>query len=89
MSVTVLAFAKSFVAGRLSANEFANSFMELWKFERDSNLLQKDEDDLSECLSNTFCLADLYNPDSDRDDYELDEDQLRQKITEIITEFKL
>ena len=89
MSVTVLALAKSFKNNRLSANEFANPFMELWKFERDINLLQKDDDDLSECLSSIFCLADLYNPDSDRDDYELDETQLRTKISELIKKFNL
>ncbi len=39
MSFTDL--AKSFKNNRLSVNEFANSFMELWEFEKDINLLQR------------------------------------------------
>ncbi len=89
MSITVLALAKSFAAERLSADEFSNSYMELWKFERDSNLLQKDEDNLNECLSSIFCLADLYNPDADREEYELDKGQLRTKVIEVIEKFML
>ena len=89
MSVTILALAKLFVAERLSGKEFTNSFIELWKFERDNALLQIDKDDVSECLSSVFCLADLYNPNPDRDDYELDEDQLRVEIKELITKFRL
>ncbi|TAK59873.1 colicin immunity domain-containing protein [Methylobacter sp.] len=87
MSVTVLALAKSFVMERLSAEEFSNAYMEIWKFERDSEILLKDDAKLSECLSSIFCLADLYNPESDRDEYELDEEQLRQKVSSLIANF--
>lgn len=89
MSVTILEFARSFVEGRLSADDFAKSYIELWKIERDKNLLQQDEDNLSECLSSIFCLADLYNPDSDRDDYELDGEQLRAGVGELIEKISL
>lgn len=89
MSITVLALAKSFSTERLTAEEFSNSYMELWKFERDSDLHQEDADNLNECLSSIFCLADLFNPDADREEYELDEDQLRAKVTELIEKFKL
>ncbi|EHI9271109.1 colicin immunity protein [Vibrio vulnificus] len=89
MSITVLALAKSFSTERLSADEFSNAYMELWKFERDSNLLQEDESSLSECLSSIFCMADLYNPEPDREEYELDEEQFRVKVVELIEKFKL
>ena len=89
MSITVLALAKSFSTERLTAEEFSNSYMELWKFERDSNLLQEDSDNLNECLSSIFCLADLFNPEADREEYEFDEDQLRVKVIELIEQFKL
>lgn len=85
MSKTLLDFAKSFVAGRLSAGEFANSYMELWKIERDNKILQNDPDRLSERLSTIFCLADLYNQASDRESYELDECQLRTEIEKQLT----
>ncbi|MES2661949.1 MAG: colicin immunity domain-containing protein [Pseudomonadota bacterium] len=88
MSMTVLALAKSFTEEKLSAEQFSNSYMEIWKFERDSNLLQKDDSSLSECLSTIFCLADLYNPEINRDEYELDEKQLRVKVAESIANLK-
>lgn len=86
--MTVLALAKSFTEEKLSAEQFSNSYMEIWKFERDSNLLQKDDSSLSECLSTIFCLADLYNPEINRDEYELDEKQLRVKVAESIANLK-
>ncbi len=89
MSVTVLALARSFSIERLSADEFSSAYMELWRFERDNNILIEDESRLSECLSSIFCLADLYNPQCCREEYELDEEQLRVKVTELISKFKL
>ncbi|MBE4608850.1 colicin immunity domain-containing protein [Vibrio navarrensis] len=89
MSITVLALAKSFSNERLSADEFSNAYMEIWKFERDNNILKNDGSSLSECISSIFCLADLYNPASDRQEYELDENQLRMKVSEIIDYFNL
>ncbi|GGY45672.1 colicin immunity protein [Bacterioplanes sanyensis] len=80
MSITILALAKSFSSGRLTSSEFSNAYIELWRFERDNNLLQKDESSLSECLSSIFCVADLYNPDADREEYELDDEQLLSKV---------
>ncbi|WP_039912726.1 colicin immunity domain-containing protein [Cellvibrio mixtus] len=88
MSLTVLSLAKSFVMERLSADQFSDAYMEIWKFERDSNLFQKDEAKLNGCLSSIFCLADLYNPESDREEYELDEKQLRNKISELISDLE-
>ena len=81
MSITLYKFAQSFVSGRLSAEKFVDSFQEMWKIERDDGLLSEDEDRLSEALSSIFCLADLYNPDDDREDYELDENQLREEVS--------
>lgn len=89
MSITILALAKSFSTERLTAYEFSNAYMELWKFERDSNLLQNDESDLSECLSSIFCIADLYNPEPDREEYELDDEHLRGKVVELLEKYKL
>jgi hypothetical protein len=87
MSATLFKFARSFVNGRLTADEFANAFLELWKIERDSGLLRADEDRLSVCLSSIFCVADLYNPDSDRDAYELDSTQLRIAVDTLIQQY--
>ncbi len=89
MSTTILEFARSFVNGRLTADQFVDSYQELWKIERDNKRLLDDPDELSECLSTIFCLADLYNPESDREEYELSEDQLLQKVDENISKHDL
>ncbi|GKX58675.1 colicin immunity protein [Leminorella grimontii] len=82
----IFEFAKSFVNERLSAEIFSEAYIELWRIERDLGLLIKDEDTLSKCLSSIFCLADSYNPDSDREKYELDSDQLYSQVKILINE---
>ena len=89
MNVTILEFARSFVNERLLADEFANAYMELWKIERDNNVLQEYEGNVDECLSSIFCVADIYNPNSDRDDYELDEDKLRAEVKRLMEQYRL
>ena len=80
MSLTILEFARSLVNGRITPQVFVEAYIELYQIERDNNILINDEDSISECLSSIFCLADLYNPDSDREEYELDESQLIEQI---------
>lgn len=88
MSNLILDFARSFTDERLSASAFAKAYIELWRIERDKKSILNYDEKLSECLSTIFCLADLYNPDIDRDDYELDDEQLRSKVLELIKELK-
>ncbi|MBT0720773.1 colicin immunity protein [Tatumella sp. TA1] len=88
MSNLILDFAKSFTEERLSANAFAEAYIELWRIERDNKNILNYEERVSECLSSIFCLADLYNPDSDKDDYELNDEQLRDKILELFNTLK-
>lgn len=81
MSITLFEFVRSFVDGRISAPTFSDAYTELWRIERDSGLLQKDEPRLSECLSSVFCATDMYCADSEgREVYELDEDQLKSEV---------
>lgn len=87
MSIYLKDYIDSFLAKKISADEFADSYMSKWKCERDSNLLQNDEDNLSELLSSTFCLSDMYNPDDDREEYEFNEDQLRDEINKLVLDY--
>lgn len=84
MSITLFEFAKSFVNERLNACVFSNAYIELWRIEGQQGICKLDDSRLSGCLSSIFCVADLYNPDSDREEYEFDEVQLRSKVSEII-----
>ncbi|MGO4154834.1 colicin immunity domain-containing protein [Cupriavidus sp. YAF13] len=84
MSITILEFAESFVAGRLSAEVFAEAYMELWKIERDGDVLRRDPGPLNERLSSIFCAADLYNSDDSREEYEFDDEMLRSEVARLI-----
>ena len=82
MSTQLHEYARRFAAGEVAAEVFADTFIELWKLERDpaSNMNVRDSDKVSESLSTIFCLADLYNPEPDREEYEMDESQLRFEV---------
>ncbi|MBN3966990.1 colicin immunity protein [Pseudomonas gregormendelii] len=84
MSLTILEFAKSYVAGRLTGKIFSEAYIELWKIERDRNVLQFDEPSLSECLSSICCAADMYEPDESREEYELDDEMLKSKVASLL-----
>ena len=85
MSLTILEFARSYVAGRLTAEIFSVAYIELWKIERDRRLLQLDESALNECLSSIFCAADRYEPDESRAEYELDDEVLKSEVARLLT----
>lgn len=84
MSLTLLNFAKSFINDRVDVNVFVEAYMELWRIERDAGILVKDDAALSQCMSSMFCLTDLYNPDFDRDEHELNAQQLYTEISNLI-----
>ncbi|WP_459207295.1 colicin immunity domain-containing protein [Pseudomonas sp. MLB6B] len=84
MSRTMLEFAKSFVVGKLSAKSFSEAYIELWKIERDSNLLQLDEHSLNECLSSIFCAADMYEPSDAREEYGFDDEMLKSEVAKLV-----
>ncbi|MDF7675801.1 colicin immunity domain-containing protein [Neisseriaceae bacterium ESL0693] len=88
MSFTILEFVKSFINERISTEVFVDAYIDLYQIERDNNLLIKDKDDVSECLSTIFCLVDLYNPNSDKEDYELNAKELSEKIKQELIKLK-
>ncbi len=84
MSLTILEFARSYVEGRLKAEIFSEAYIELWKIERNRNVLQLDSPSLSECLSSIFCAADMYQPDESRGEYEFDDERLRVEVARLL-----
>jgi Bacterial self-protective colicin-like immunity len=89
MSEKLLRFAKKIIDSEISADKFVNKFMDKWREERDSGIFSKDNPQLSEKLSSIFCLADLYNPEEDREEYEYDEYKLRLEIKKIYSSSNL
>ncbi|MEG0194460.1 MAG: colicin immunity domain-containing protein [Stenotrophomonas sp.] len=89
MSRTLMSFAQSFASERITAQIFAESYIELWKIERDLGLLQQDDAGLATCLSGVFCAADMYcDDDADRLPHELDATQLHAAVVAQIDEWK-
>ena len=84
MSICLKNYIDSFLAKEITADEFSDNYISRWRQERNNSLLGKDEDNLSELLSSAFCVADMYNPDDDREEYEFDEDKLRDEIHRLV-----
>lgn len=87
MSYLLLGFVNSFINGRLSALVFSEAYIELWRIERDSQSFLNYEQHVSEFLSSAFCLADMYCPFDDRLDYELDDEQLKEKLIHLLNQY--
>ncbi|TDY96879.1 UNVERIFIED_ORG: self-protective colicin-like immunity protein [Herbaspirillum seropedicae] len=84
MSEKLLASAKTYLNSESNSELFVSDFIEQWKRERDSGESRLDSPKVSEVLSSIFCLTDLFNPDDDRESYELDEDKLRNEIRKLM-----
>lgn len=88
MSLLIYRFAERFVSGWISAQSFSDAYVQLWRIERDCDLLRKDFRGLEECLSTIFCLADMYEPDEAyRADYELGDDALLREVSNVLSAF--
>jgi hypothetical protein len=84
MSEKLLQLARAFVSNSIEPAVFAEEFIAKWKQERDSGLSFSDPPVLSEALSSIFCMSDMFNADSDREDYEFDEYRLRREVDRVI-----
>ena len=88
MSTELKSHIENFISGKIAANDFANNYMCKWKQERDSNLLKNDEGKLSELLSSVFCVADMYNPSEDRDEYEFNDVKLLNEVNKLVSAYE-
>lgn len=84
MSEKLLASAKTYLNSGSNSELFVHEFIVQWKRERDSGESRLDSHKVSEVLSSIFCLTDLFNPNDDRESYELDEEKLRSEIGKLI-----
>jgi len=84
MSHKLLKYVHSYMSQDVNTQEFVEKFFTQWRYERDNKELAKDSPKVSKVLSSIFCLIDLYNPEEDREDYELNEKMLKEKIKEVL-----
>ena len=90
MSNTLLLFAKSYLKGRLTEENFVDAYIELWRIERDSEESICDEKHIDEVLSSIFIACDNYDPDPNtRHPDEYDSSQLKLAIKKIMKEFSV
>lgn len=84
MSERLMSLVDTFLRQEGDPEQFVNDFISQWKHERDSGKASADPPQLSEALSSIFCLADMFNADPEKEEYELDESQLRSEVKKVI-----
>lgn len=82
MSNSLLDIVEQFLGKEITGAEFADKYIDDFRHIRDEGSLPVDDPKLNGKLTTFFSLADLFNGDYDREDYELDETKLRDKIQE-------
>ena len=87
MSLTLLKYAEKFLDFRISAEVFSNTYILLWKIERDERITFQGSDALNLCLSSIFTASDAFEPKDDRNECELDEDQFRKEVAQHIEKY--
>lgn len=82
MRLLILDFIKSYLRGRLDVYVFVEAYMELYKLLRESTQCIPSQDELllDEILSTIFLIADNFNLEDDRMEYEFDEKQLYSRV---------
>jgi len=88
MSLTLLRYAEKFLDFRVSAEVFSQTYIMLWKIERDEKIALRDNDLLSLCLSSIFTASDAFQPEEDRLNSELNADQFRKEIAHHIKRYE-
>lgn len=72
----MVAYAVKFVNGDIEAEAYYQGFLDLYYAEKTVNIHYPEQA--------IFCVNELYNPDDDRFDYELDELRLREQIKQVL-----
>ncbi|WP_269935767.1 colicin immunity domain-containing protein [Serratia liquefaciens] len=83
--MAVIELARDFLNSKVNALEFSEEICierrKLYGIDQDKNVLN--------CGEELFMVAEIYNPDSDRADYELDESGLRKEVKATLEKFNL
>ncbi|CAI1076497.1 MULTISPECIES: colicin immunity domain-containing protein [Serratia] len=84
--MAVIELARNFLNSKVNALQFSEDIC----IERNNLYGIKDQDkNVLNCGEELFMAAEIYNPDSDRVDYELDEAGLRKEVKAILEKFNL
>lgn len=80
----LLNLVHDYMEGNLSIEPFVDKYFDDYRTVRDTGGLASDKLRKGEKCSTIFCLIDLYNPDNDREHYEIDEPGLRARIQKVL-----
>jgi len=84
--MALIELAKNFLTSKVTALQFSEDIC----VERRKLYGVKDQDqNVLNCGEELFMAAELFEPDSNRADYELDEDGLKKEVKAILEKFKL
>ncbi|EOT5501657.1 colicin immunity domain-containing protein [Citrobacter koseri] len=84
--MAIIELARNFLASKVTALQFSEDIcVERRKL---YDVTEQDKKVLN-CGEELFMVAELYNPDTDREDYELDETGLRKEVKATLEKFNL
>nr|WP_241391570.1 colicin immunity domain-containing protein [Yersinia frederiksenii] len=84
--MAIIELAKNFLNSKVTALQFSE---DICVERRKLYGLNGQDKNVLNCGEELFMAAELYNPDDDRADYELDEAGLRKEVKAILEKFKL
>ncbi len=73
-----------FVDDGYNVDDFVDNYIEEYRKVRDSNRFPIEFPIIDGTLSSIFVMADAYNPDDNRSDYELSGDELRESVRALL-----
>ncbi|MGR7482670.1 colicin immunity domain-containing protein [Klebsiella aerogenes] len=82
----LIELGREFLKNNVTADEFVDGII---KERRALYGTEEDNKDINHCGGELFIIADCYNPESDRDSYELDEVGLRREVKSTLEKFNL
>ena len=89
MSKSLLLLATAFLENKIEPKVFAEEYMAEWRRQRDSEGVRLAVPQINEALSTIFCMADMFNPNPDREEYEFDETRLRKEVGQVMDQLKI
>jgi len=83
-TLKLVELGRDFAEGKMDAYEFSEA---ICVERRNLYGAKNQQQSVIDCGEELFMLAEVYNPDNDRADYELDELQLREEVQAVLSKF--
>ncbi|WP_425502864.1 colicin immunity domain-containing protein [Pseudomonas spelaei] len=85
--MVIIDLAKQLTDSSISGKDFTARFFKLWRSERDSGILGRDDKSLGRCLSLMFGLVDSFTDGPKDHPAELTENELKQEISKLLSSY--